>query len=174
MRVKKYLVVFVVLFVFSSSLATINMSVKVAAPPTPYVKVYVDQPLGYKPGVPVGEKVNIQIRIEVTNITDNSAQGIVGWGIYVQVDPNVLELKSVKGAMPNYFLYNFSENYGYPYPNLLSYLDSATGFGDIAENIGPIPPGGAGENTATNFPKLVTLEFISKSSTILLCMETSQ
>jgi len=163
MRVKKYSLVFVVLLMFSSSLATINVSVKVAAPPTPYVKVYVDQPLGYIPGKPVGEKVKVHIIIEVTNIPDNSAQGIVGWGIYVQVDPNVLNFTRAKGALPNYFLYNFSHHHGYPYPALLSSIDWETGFGDIAEMISPLPSGGAGDPWS-GF-KLVTLEFTSKSET---------
>jgi len=160
---KKYFVVFVVLFMFSSSLAIINVPVKVAAQPTPYVKVYVDQPLGYIPGVPVGEKVKVNIIIEVANITDNSAQGIVGWGLYVQVDPNVLNFTRAKGALPNYFLYNFSHHHGYPYPSLLSDIDWETGFGDIAEMISPLPSGGAGDPWS-GF-KLVTLEFTSKSET---------
>jgi len=112
-EVKKYLLMFVILFIFSSSLATINVPTKAAPPPPspPYVKVYVDQPLGYVPGVATGGKVTIDIIIEVGNITDDSPEGIVGWGFHVQVDPDVLNLTSAraKGSTAGYFLWEFAD-----------------------------------------------------------------
>jgi len=67
----------------------------------------------------------------------------------------------VKGAAPGYFLCNFSDWYFYDYPSLITFLNATAGYGDISEQIVPVPPGGAGD-TWSGY-KLVTLEFTSKS-----------
>jgi len=162
MITKKHLLLLVILPILLLSLTTINVPVQSAFPP-PYVKMYVKKvPL---PFVDPGLKFNLRVDIEVKGITDNSAQGIVGWGLYIQVDPAVLKLVNAMGATPSYFLYNFSADYGYPSPGLLANLDPATGYGDISEQISPTPSGGAGEGTSTTFPKLLVIKMESLTNT---------
>ncbi len=164
MKVKEYMLLFVVLLMTLSSLATINVPVKAQEP---YVKVYVDQPLGYISGVPEGDTFTVDIIIEVNNITDDSPEGIVGWGLFVQVDPDVLNITRAMGATSGYFLWEFSDWYFYNYPIQLSYRNATTGLADVTEQIVPTPPGGAGDGTSypTNSNLLLTLEFRSKSET---------
>jgi len=133
-----------------------------------FVRIYVDQPLGYIPGVEPGETVTVDIIIEVSGIPDNDVEGIVGWRMDVAVDPSVLgiyEPPRCKGAMIGYFLNDFRMDWGYPPPTLLPGAgDPDTGYwDDITEMITPTPEGGAGEGYSGL--KLVTLEFYSKSET---------
>jgi len=149
---------------FSSSLPMLNVPVKAQEP---YVKVYVHQPLGYIPGVAVGEQVTIDIFIDVKGVADNSPEGIVGWTMDIAVDPNVLNLSqaSAIGAKAGYFLYDFTKRHGYPPPTLLPGIpDPATGnWKDVGEMISA--PGGAGEQSSMISPRLVTLVFHSNSAT---------
>ncbi len=131
--------------------------------PTPYVKVYVDQPLGYIAGVPIGESFTVDIIIEVSNITDYSLEGIVGWGMNLTVDPDVLTISGVMGAASGYFLWEFADWWFEPYPIQLFNINATAGLGDVTEQIIPTPIGGAGDSWSGL--KLVTLEFTSKSET---------
>ena len=136
--------------------------------PISYVKVYVDQPLGYIHGVPIGDSFTVDIIIEMSNITDNSPEGIVGWGFNLQVDPDVLNLSSARatGANVGYFLWEFADYYSYGYPILLGgSANDTTGYWyDISEQMIPTSLGGAGDPWGGL--KLVTLEFTSKSETV--------
>jgi PKD repeat protein len=165
MKAKNYLLVLIVLLMFSSSLPMLNVPVKALEP---YVRVYVYQPLGYIPGVDPGP-FQVDIYIETSGITDNSMQGIVGWAIDIQVDPGVIDLSYAYayGAQRNYTLWQFARNYTYPGPTLLQgWANATTGFwDDLAEMIMPAPPGGAGDATTASYPKLVTLEFDALSKT---------
>jgi PKD repeat protein len=132
-------------------------------PEEPFVKVYVAQPLGYIPAQPPGVIVTVDMIIEVSGIADHSHEGIVGWGIYVQVDPDVLKPVGVRGARSGYFLWEFADWWWYDYPAISSFFNNTAGFCDIAEFIAPLPAGGAGDPWSGL--KLVTLEFLSKSET---------
>jgi len=163
MKEKKYLLVLTVLFMFLSSLTTIS----VPAPfPPPYVKVYVNQPLGYIPFVAPGGRFNVDIMIEISGIVDNSPEGIVGWGMTVCFDPDVLELGRVVTGTYGYLLYDFADGWLPPIyePQLTIIPPPSEGGGwDISEVIIPTPSGGAGD--AWSGWKLVTLQFKSKSDT---------
>lgn len=167
MKVKKRLLVFVVMLMFTPSLAMI--SVLTQGPNGPYVKVYVDQPLGYIPGRPEGVVFSVDILIEINGIVDNSPEGIVGWGMTVCFDPDVLELVRVIGERLGYLLYDFA-GWELPpyYEPMLTIIPPSPegGCWDISELIMPIPPGGAGESPFRPNPyPLVTLQFRSKSET---------
>lgn len=134
----------------------------------PFVRVYVDQPLGYIPGVPVGGRVVVDVIVEVSEIADNTLGGIVGWRMDIAVDPTVLGIfdpPQYKGAVSGYFLYDFAIDHGYSQPTLFPGTgDPATGYWrDLGETILPTPPGGAGEGYSGR--KLVTIIFYSKSET---------
>lgn len=148
-----------VILVLSATLACMTVPVKAQ----PFVRVYVDQPQGYIPGQPEGEKVTVDVIIEVSGISDNTPEGIVGWEMGVSVDPYVLDPYAAKGAMFGYFLYDFAMDYGYEYPTLFQgSIDHTTGYWNgLTEQIMPTPLGGAGEGYTLY--KLVTLEFYSKS-----------
>jgi hypothetical protein len=163
-KVEKYLLVFVVLHMFLSGLAMVSLPVKAEEP---YVKVYVDQPLGYIPFVAPGGAIEFDVIIEVSGIQDDSPQGIVGWEMGVQVDPNVIDLSSTSatGATVGYILYEFAMDHGYSQPILDPGIsDSTTGhWSGISEVIIPAPPAGAGEGYSGY--KLVTLRANSNSDT---------
>ncbi len=127
------------------------------------VKVYVDQPLGYIPGVPVGDSFTVDMIIEVSNITDFSADGIVGWGLSLAVDPDVLNITGAIGAASGYFLWEFADAWSESYPIQLSNINATAGLADVTEQIIPSPLGGAGDPWSGL--KLVTLAFTSKSET---------
>jgi hypothetical protein len=134
----------------------------------PYVRVYVDQPLGYIPGVPVGNEVRVHIIIEISGIADNTQEGIIGWGMNVAVDPDVLGIYTppkCAGATVGYLLYDFAMAQGYSQPTLFPGTadPSAGNWYSLQENIMPTPGGGAGEGYSGK--KLVTLVFSSKSQT---------
>jgi hypothetical protein len=177
MRRKKYLLVIIALTVIAS---IVLMRVPVKAP-DPYVRVYVDQPLGYIPGVPADSTVTIDILIETSDIGDNTVDGIAGWGMDVEVDPAVLDINLTAGggfppvppkakaigAVAGYFLYEYTVMMSLGAPSLLSGASNPlTGYWDeMAEMIMPTPSGGAGDYTSENYPKLVTLQVTSKSET---------
>jgi len=144
---KKYFVVFVVLFMFSSSLAIINVPVKVAAQPTPYVKVYVDQtPLGYIEAKPAGTEFWVDILVNASDLPFCSPDGMVGWRLRVQVDPTVLKPVDVRGATTGYFLYEFILIAGLNTSQVIlrKNIYPSTGVVDVSEQIVPTPPYGAG------------------------------
>ncbi len=129
----------------------------------PYIKVYVDQPLGYIPGAPPGNNVTVDIIIEVSGIADH--EGIMAWGLDVQVDPDILEPKGATGATSGYFLWEYAQDFGRSVDFHVSSIDTTTGFISVGEILHPpFPPlGGPGEGYSGL--KLVTLEFTSKSET---------
>jgi hypothetical protein len=161
-KVKKYLFILVALLVFSISLVIVNL--RVQAPfTTPYVKVYVDQPLGYIPFVAWGGNFRLDIFIEISGIPDNSPQGIVAWGMTVCYNPDVLELMRVRGETAGYLLYDFADGWAYPYPMIIPPQPPYEGCVAISEAIMSTPPGGAGDPWSGW--KLVTLDFRSKNET---------
>ncbi len=158
---KKYLLMFIVLM-FLSSLATVNVPVQ--ASPSP-VTFYVDMPPGgYIPGQPSGEIVVVDILVNASELPVNSNISMVGWGIDVQVNPDVLEPLGASGATTGYFLYDFMKAYypfGYSISLLIGSINTTTGYMDeVSAQILPTPTTGAG-GTGT----LVTLGFQSKSET---------
>jgi len=163
-KVKKYLFVLVVLLVFSFSLVIGNLVVQAPFPP-PYVKFYVNQPLGYIPFVTPGGKVNVDIMIEMSGIPDDSSEGIVSWGMTVCVDPDVLELVRVVTGLVGYFLFDFAEWLPPPMEIQLNVIPPSPGAGCvvISEVLIPTPLGGAGDSWSGL--KLATLQFKSKSDT---------
>jgi len=98
-RGKKLISVLAITLIFTIGLVTAMRSVEA---PTTYVKIYVDQPLGYIPFETPGVKqaVVIPIKIETSGIPDGYPNGIVGWGLNVQVDPNVLDINTVAPPPP--------------------------------------------------------------------------
>lgn len=81
---------------------------------SPSVRIYVDMPpQGYIPGIPVGQFLKVSINIESPAEWRDTANGIVGWAFFVQVDPEVLEPMGVKCAIGGYFLYDFAQEHGY-------------------------------------------------------------
>ncbi len=160
MKEKKYLLVFVVLLMFPSGLVMANVPIKAQEP---YVKVYVDQPLGYIPGVPEGGHVVVDICIEISGILDDSPEGIVGWALRVCVDPNVLEFIRATSGMPGYLLYDYGDILPPGYEPMLDIIppQPPSGCLDATEVLFPIPPGGAGEFWSGY--KLITILYRSKS-----------
>jgi len=144
----------------------INVPVKAQEP---YIKVYADMPPeGYIPGKPEGVVFSVDILIEISGIPDNSPEGIVGWGMTVCFDPDVLEAVKVIGGGPGYLLYDFA-GWELPpyYEPMLTIIPPEGGCWNISELIVPIPPGGAGESPYRPNPyPLVTLQFRSKSETV--------
>ena len=177
-RGKKYLPIIITL-TFLASLMLMSAPVKAE----PHVKVYVDMPQGFIPGVAAGSTVTIDIMIVTTGITDCEPDGITGWGMDVEVDPDVLDINlttnlpppipppppkaKVIGAKEGYFLYGYTAMMGLGAPTLLpGTSDPLTGYWDeISEMIMPTPAGGAGDYISSTCPKLVTLEVTSKSET---------
>jgi len=163
---KKFLSMTMVLWILAT-LAMINVPVQAS----PMVRIYVNMPAGYIPGVPVGGYVFVDLYIE-TDIPDNTPGGIVQWAISVKVDPAVLEPVMARGAMGGYFLYDFLVRYmydwmGYSTGPIMYTVDKAAGIITwITEGIvGPTPiANGAGDGLYTPY-KLVSLAFISKSAT---------
>jgi hypothetical protein len=117
-----------------------------------------------------GNRVIFDIIIETYGIADNSAEGSYGWGLNLQVDPDVLDIDTVakKARVTGentygYFLYEFAEWYWYDFPTFLSGVgDPVTGFWrDISAVIMPTPSGGAGDGFSGL--KLCTVWVTSKS-----------
>jgi len=165
--------------IFALSLVT---PIRPAKAQEPFVKVYVYQPLGYIPFVAPGSPVTIDIMIETSGISDGTDGGIVGWGLNVQVDPNVLDINltapppppfppppppaKIIGKEAGYFLYEYGLLYGITPTLMAGSSDPTTGYwNDIAETFIPNPLHGAGNYTSGLYPNLVTLEVTSKSDT---------
>jgi len=175
-RGKKYLPIIITL-TFLASLVLMSAPVKA---PDPYVKVYVDMPQGYIPGAPADSPVLIDIMIETSGIDDGTIGGIMGWGMDVQVDPDVLDVNLeagggfpptppkafVIGADEGYFLYEYTALMYYDPPTLMKGTsDPSTGYWDeIAEMIMGVSDG-AGDYVSGLYPNLVTLNVTSKSET---------
>jgi len=129
----------------------------------PTVRIYAEMPpQGYIPGVPVGEILKVSINIESPLEWKNTENGIIGWGFYVHVDPDVLEPLTVIGAKSGYFLDDFASEHGY-FTVILFATDREAGlFRDVAEFImgwGSLGVGAGGDG------KLCELWFKSKSQT---------
>ncbi len=88
---------------------------------------------------------------------------LVGWGLFAQVDPDVLNITRAIGAASGYFLWEFADWWFEPYPTQLSSINATEGLANVAEMLMPLPAGGAGDPWSGL--KLVTLEFRSKSET---------
>ena len=168
MRLKNFPPMFIGIMLLAG-LAVTNMPVPVQSSPasvTFYVKM---PPEGYISGVPVGQQFGVDIYVE-SDITPNTTEGIVGWGIDVQVDPTVLKPLGASGAGEGYFLYDFLVDYEYIHPPfdmpykpilLVGSTNKTTGYMDeVTEQITPTTPKGAGGTG-----KLVTLWFKSLNET---------
>jgi len=179
MRGKKYLLLAVsLLFLFAITLSILPLT---AAPPTTYVKVYVDQPLGYLPFAAPGTKFTFYINIETLGFADGTAGGIIQWKMDVRVDPNVLDIDTTVGTPPpfpppqnckfytaaDHFLSTFASMMGYGVPTLfLGTNDPAAGYQDeISETGIPSYATGAGDYVSSIAPKLLTVDITSKSDT---------
>ena len=183
MRGSKYYIVLVTSLVFLIGLTTAIIPVK--APIEPTVKVSVNQPLGYIPFVAPGTKFTFDIIIETHGITESwggtPATGIIGWGIDIQVDPNVLNIDltvpppppfppqapaKVIGAQTTYVMWEYANIMGQTDGLVSGVSYPATGFwDDIAETIFPTNLGGVGDAMTAYYPKLVTIQMQSKSDT---------
>jgi hypothetical protein len=173
-RGKKYLLV-TITSLFIAGLMLMVAPVKAEA----FVRVYVDQPQGFISGVPAGDTILINIMIETTGITDGTIDGIVGWGMDVEVDPAVLDVNLVAPPPPPFppppppataiqgdFLPTYAGWYGLTATLLPGTSDPSTGYWDeISEQIMPSPGHGAGDYTSGLSPLLVTLSVTSKSET---------
>ncbi len=154
---KKYLLLLAILPILLLSLTAISVPVKSSKP---FVKVYAEPP---RPFQTVGLNVRCDIYIETSGIADNSEQGIIGWAMNIQVDPESLNTsRTPVGSKLGYFLFDFANANAYADPNLLpGTLDDETGFWyDLTEMMFPIPAGGAAAPTAK---KLVRLRWWSAS-----------
>ncbi|NIU56808.1 MAG: hypothetical protein GWN67_10590, partial [Phycisphaerae bacterium] len=70
---------------------------------------------GIVPGVPPGGFVIVDVYVDASALPDLSLEGMVGWGLYVSVDPEVLTPVGAAGGSVGYFLYNWSDA-NYPSP----------------------------------------------------------
>jgi len=169
MRGKKYLLLAVsLLFLFAITLSILPLT---AAPPTTYVKVYVDQPLGYIPFQTVGTKFTFYINIETLGFADATVGGIIQWKMDVRVDPNVLNIDTTTSGFPpayaarfstgaGHFLYEYASMMAYPLPSLfLGTNDPAKGYQDeISETGIPSYALGAGDYMSSTVPRLLTVQ----------------
>jgi len=103
------------------------------------VKIYLKPEFpSYHPGVTATETFVVEMWIESPPGWENTADGIVGWSIYMHVDPAVLMPYDFAGADPGYFLRDFIDDYGYPIkhrPKILLGDVNASHFMDLAEYI---------------------------------------
>jgi len=157
-------------YLLSHIAVTLLASLAVAIMPvqaSPLVRIYVNMPLGYIPGVPPGNYVNVHLRIESPWAWYDTPDGIVGWAISAKVDPTVLEPMGALGAQPGYFLYDFWVGHEPPYPIPCPPLptpiiDKEAGTMRISEflpSVVPVLEGAGGSG------RLVTLVFRSLSET---------
>jgi len=180
MRGSKYFIVLVTSLIFLFALITAIGPVKTLGQPK--VKVYVNQPLGYIPFVTPGSKVTIDIYIETSGIDDwaDPNDGVVGWGLDLRIDPNVLSIDTtvvtvpppphsdakVIGARAGYFMWEYAQWYMLSTSLLGGTADPTTGYwDDVVEAYLPTPSLGPGDYTSGLYPKLVTFEVTSKSDT---------
>jgi len=112
-------------------------------PPTTF---YVDQPLGYIEAKPAGTAFWVDILVNASDLPFYHPDGMVGWGLIVQVDPTVLKPVAVHGATSGYFIYDFTALTGINYTSqvtILKNIDPITGLVDVSEQIVPTPGYGA-------------------------------
>jgi len=153
---KKYAVVFIA-FMFLTSLAMVSVPVQSSSSPTFYIA-------GDISGKPVGTTFWVHILVNASDLVYNSNDSIVGWALYVKVDPTILKPLKVRTSLPGYFLYNFSYAEDYPYPSAISTIDPSTGIVDVVEQILPTPAGGAATDGVLPAPyKLVSIQYESLS-----------
>lgn len=158
MIVKKMYALVFTAFILLASLAMVGVPVQSQSTPT----FYVDQPRGFIPAKPAGVRFEVNILVNASDLTYNGADGIVGYGLLVQVDPTVLKPTGVIGSGSGYFLWEFANSEWLPYPTMLSTINATTGTVDITEQIMPTPPGGAATDDVLPAPYLlVTIEFES-------------
>jgi len=130
------------------------------------VTVYVNMPAeGYIPGVPSGNSTNVEVWIDSSSEWTNTSDGIVGWSMWVHVDPAVLQPQDVTGGSSGFWLYDFCVDYNYsdhlPLGPLIGGTNSSD-FEDVAEMICNFIPLGVG---AGGNGKLCNLTFLSLSET---------
>lgn len=163
---KKYSLLLTILPILLLGLAAINMPVQ-ASPPA-YVRIWISPTLHpyVEPGLPKGGSYfTIDIYIELgPGLVYPDPDGIVGWGIYFQVDPAVLEVQVARGGIPGYFLYEFADWEFLPYPVLHTFFNATTGYVAVSEFIAPTPEYGADD--FYNGYKLVTIRVESLSDTV--------
>jgi hypothetical protein len=153
---KKYAVIFIA-FMFLTSLAMVSVPVQSLSSPTFYIADDIA-------GKPVGTTFWVKIWVNASDLTFNGSDGIVGWALYVKVDPTILKPLNVRTSMANYFLMNFSHAMDYPNPSYISTIDPSTGLVDVSEQILPTPPGGAATDGVLPAPyRLVQIQYESLS-----------
>jgi len=157
-------------------LAILASNVPVKAPyPTPYVELYTNPAV--IPFVTPGGKVTFDLYLVTHGIPDMEPGSIVGWGLNLQVDPNVLNVSllpetfpnkpkaKAAGATPGYLLYETAQYTGGSGNLLAGGSDHTTGYWwDMSEQILPAPNMGAGD-VLSGMYKLVTVEMTSLSDT---------
>ena len=142
MTAKKHILLSIMIPIFLLSL--IVTIIPVQAPlPAPSVKVYPSQ--NAYPFVLRGGIFTIDFIIETNGIPDNSVQGIIGWGMLVQIDPSVLWPGMSICAMPGYFLYEWADWEWLPYPTTVYNINTTSGEISVSEIIMPPPSVGAGD-----------------------------
>jgi hypothetical protein len=160
MIAKKHMLLLAIIPIFLLSLIATTIPVQ-AALPAPSVKIYTSLPV--YPFVAPGGRFNIDIIIETNGLPDDSAQGIIGWGLLLRVDPAVLRVGRVLSSNYGYFLYEFADWYWYPYPSLVSSLNATKGEASASEQFLGTIYGGAGDPWSGL--KLLTLQVQSLSDT---------
>jgi len=139
-----------------ASIAMVNVPVKASSP----VKIYVKpEPPTYIPGRGVGEVFDIELWIDSPAEWTNTPDGIVGWSLYLEVDPAVLEPMFVTAAQSGFWVYDFLLNNGhwsYLPPNLLvDYVNTTKGsFDDVSVQIAgweELGVGAGGSGKIANF-----------------------
>lgn len=167
MIAKKKCAVMFIVFMFLTSLAMTSVPVQ-SQPPTTF---YVDQPSEGIEAKPAGTTFEVDILVNASGLPFYDPNGIVGWALYVQVDPTVLKPVEVIGGTKGCFLFDFLTLTGLNYTTgvtLLSKINNVTGLVDLSEQMVPTPGYGA----ATDDPygplmpapqKLVTIVFESLS-----------
>jgi hypothetical protein len=158
MIAKKMYALMFTAFMLLTSLTMVSVPVQSQSPPT----FYVDQPLGYIPAKPAGVRFWVDILVNASDLTYNGIDGIVGYGLLVQVDPTVLIPRRVSTSTAGYFLWEFADWEWLPYPTVLTSINETTGTVDITEQIMPTPSGGAATDGVLPAPYLlVSIEFES-------------
>jgi len=158
MIAKKMYALMFTAFMLLTSLTMVSVPVQSQSPPT----FYVDQPLGYIPAKPAGVRFWVDILVNASDLTYNGADGIVGYGLLVQVDPTVLKPTRVSTKTAGYFLWEFADWEFLPYPTAITSINVTTGTVDVTEQIMPTPSGGAATDGVLPAPYLlVSIEFES-------------
>ncbi|RLI45954.1 hypothetical protein DRO69_04195, partial [Candidatus Bathyarchaeota archaeon] len=153
-----------------------------------HVKVYVNQPQGYIPGVPEGTHFQIDIMIETNGFVDFGTPSICGWSVDLQVNPDVISINTtapspppfpppppdakIIGSEAGYVMYDYDQLLGSPNPPALlpGTAYPTTGYWDeITEIFVPMPSTGFGDYMTQTYyggpAPLVTIEVTSKNET---------